>query len=144
MKLDTLHAQLDFTLNGLHWLLNEKVEGWNTTCCLAPLPARFTDSVKPFFRFMVPYSIQELSAGRYVVLNRGYKPLGIIGESYNTPTLDYSNYAVAGPKKLPDVTSVYAQHNVRFFFNDASSPWVNRQLLRTYMQRLEVFVKALA
>ncbi len=24
MKLDTLHAQLDFTLNGLHWLLNEK------------------------------------------------------------------------------------------------------------------------
>ncbi|MBJ9573257.1 hypothetical protein [Citrobacter braakii] len=144
MKLDTLHAQLDFTLNGLRWLLNEKTEGWNSTCWSAPLPARFTDSVKPFFRFMVPYVVQELTPGRYVVLNRGYKPLGIIGESYSTPTLDYSNYAVAGPEQLPDVPSVYAQHNDRYFFNDASSPWENRQMFRAYMKRLEAFVEALA
>ncbi|WKW38375.1 hypothetical protein [Enterobacter mori] len=142
MKLNTLHAQLEHVLNGLRWMLDEDVEGWgrgNTK-----IPTRFTESVKPFFRFMVPYCIQEIAPGRYVVLNRGYKPLGIIGESMSTPIIDYIDYAVDGPAELPKFSTMYAPLNDRYLYNDVTVPWESRKLLNAYMARLEALIKALS
>ena len=143
MKLNTLHAQLDYALNGLRWLHDQQAEGWGGNCW-SPLPVRFTDSVRPFFQFMVPYAVQETGPGRYVVLNRGYKPLGIMGESFSTPMIDYDDYAVDGPAELPNIPSVYEQHNGRWFFGDTTYPWENRKQLQAYMTRLETFIAALA
>lgn len=143
MKLNTLHAQLDHVLNGLRWMLDQRPEGWSGNCWPAPLPVRFTDSVKPFFRFMVPYHVQEIGPGRYVVLNRGYKPIGIMGESFSTPMIEYDDYAVDGPAALPNVLSVDEQHNDRYFFGDDNPPWESRKQLQAYMTRLESFIAAL-
>jgi hypothetical protein len=84
-----------------------------------------------------PYCIEQLEAGRYVLLNRRYKPLGIASRTY---IRDYSPWSfrlsitAADAQQMSwdgsdDVSRVY-------FYNDGTIPTDGRQKLEAYEARL--------
>jgi hypothetical protein len=82
--------------------------------------------------------------GRYVVLNREYKPIGFV----TTEQINYGDFPIA--VKLPGLTASVARtlwHDGSaavdeiFLYNDGCIPTASSAHMQTYLQRLAVFTK---
>jgi hypothetical protein len=91
-------------------------------------------------RVFMPYCLQRLEDGRYVVLNRYYKPLGLDNRHF-----DYDDYAVKlritakGAAKLSfkgseDVNNIY-------LYNDGSIPTRGAAAMKAYLGRIATLMK---
>lgn len=88
----------------------------------------------------LPYLIERIEDGRYVVLNRRHKPLGI----HTTERIEYAPYAV----RLPGLTEKQAQvisHNgsadiqAIHLYSDTRTPLESEASWSDYQQRLAAF-----
>src|SRR5262245_55427173 len=90
-------------------------------------------------RICLPYCLQELKNGRFILLNREYKPVG-------SPSNEWSCYE-EHPIQLqiaaltPDIAawiSVTGDPDCSriYLFNDGSAPWLGHKELLAYERRL--------
>ncbi len=89
----------------------------------------------------LPYCIQQIADGRYVVLNRNYKPLGFRTRDW----VDYGDYAVPLriTAKQAEKLSYEGSPNTSFvcFYNDGCIPTASVMHMRAYLDRLAAFAK---
>ena len=92
----------------------------------------------------LPYCLQRLDDGRYVVLNRDYKPLGF----HTRDHVDYVAYPIA--VKLKGLTERVAStlaHNGSgaldkiYLYDDGSVPTASTANMSAYMERLAILAK---
>lgn len=100
-----------------------------------------SDSIRQIF---LPYCLQKQADGRYAVLNRNYKPLGLDTQEF----VEYANYPCL--VQLKGMTSKRASKmswegsgnvDVIFFYNDGSVPTEGTANWAAYASRLETFAK---
>jgi hypothetical protein len=94
-----------------------------------------------FRRVFLPYCLQKLKDGRYIVLNRLYKPLGVASSAWVSYEEHASVFKLLGmtAKKaaamshrgLDDVECIH-------FYADASIPTDSPEKMAAYAQRLRV------
>ena len=91
----------------------------------------------------LPYCLDRLPDGRYVILNREYKPLGF----KTRDRVDYGAYPIA--VKLKDLTEAKAaklshegSENLDriYLYNDATVPTRSAVHMRSYLERLQVLM----
>lgn len=91
----------------------------------------------------LPYCLQRLPDGRYIVLNREYKPLGLITHEiiqYEThPTAQHFKITKSLAKKLSwegkdDLDSIY-------LYNDGTNPILGKPEQMAYFERLGLLLK---
>lgn len=94
---------------------------------------------KTFF----PYCLDRLSDGRYIVLNRKYKPLGVSDDAW----VEYENHPTA--VKLNLTKSIISKLSVKpdpdedriYLYNDATNPTLSKENWDAYAKRLETLAK---
>lgn len=87
-----------------------------------------------------PYCLMRQKDGRYLVLNREYKPIG-----FNTiEHIDYENYPISAKikgitKKVAIELSISKSNNLEqiFLYDDATNPSTNSKNLKAYLKKLE-------
>jgi hypothetical protein len=90
-----------------------------------------------------PYCIQRLEDGRYIILNRNYKPLGNTTGEWIDYATDASvvklNITTATAKKL----SWEESQNIEkiFLYNDGCIPTSSSAHMNAYLKRLSVLMK---
>jgi len=81
-------------------------------------------------RSSIPYCFHPLPDGRFILLNRDYKPLGIAGkghdmlvdyEAFNTHIVEADSSIIAAAK-----TMMYYPHGI-YFFGDSCPPWAGKR-----------------
>ena len=88
-------------------------------------------------RIYMPYCLQKVEDGRYVILNRIYKPLGIASRAW----VEYGPHAV--PLKLTPAKARKLSHegsenlDAIFLYKDGSIPGSSASATAAYMKRLE-------
>jgi hypothetical protein len=101
-------------------------------------------SIGDFRAVFLPYCLQKQTDGRYAILNRRYKPVGLTLEEF----FKYEDYPVCvelkglGPKtavKLsyrgdPNVDKIY-------LYNDGCAPTESAEHMQNYLKRLEILAK---
>lgn len=97
-----------------------------------------------FSALFLPYCLQKQSDGRYVVLNRRYKPLG-----FNTlKHIDYEEYPIC--VKLKEIDSKIAANlswngdsntDSIYLYNDGCIPTNSYENMKNYLKRLEILAK---
>jgi hypothetical protein len=84
-----------------------------------------------------PYCIEQLAAGRYVLLNRLYKPLGIASSTF---IRDYSPWSFKLSITEADAQEMSWEGNDDvsrvYFYHDGTIPTDSRQKLAAYEARL--------
>lgn len=92
----------------------------------------------------LPYCIQKLPNGAYVVLNRGYKPIGFNTDHY----LDYEAYPIGVKfKRLTAKTITKLSHNGStdaeniYLYDDGCIPTKSTQHMKEYLDRLQILAK---
>jgi len=96
-----------------------------------------------FRRVFMPYCIQRLKDGRFIVLNRDYKPLGI----QTRELVDYDTHPSAAKIKITKAVarklSWDDKENVDaiFFYNDGCVPTKSAVHMDAYLARLAVLAK---
>jgi hypothetical protein len=91
----------------------------------------------------MPYCLQRLSDGRYIPLNRNYKPLGV----QNYPWVDYEAHPSAARMKITPATAKKLSYDGSgdldriYFYNDGCVPTRGATHFRAYADRLAVFMK---
>jgi len=92
---------------------------------------------------MLPYHVRRETGGRYVVVNRNYKP---VGDPRTEEWVDYEPYAVcvrgvtesvarrASSRDDPDTSSIY-------LFSDGCMPWKSDEFLWQYVRRLKALFR---
>jgi len=112
------------------------------------MPARFISGqnerwckVTDFRSVFLPYCIKKLTDGRYVVLNRKYKPLGFS----TSEKLDYKSYPITVKMRgLKAKTAVKLSWNGDnntdeiFLYNDGCVPTKNEKFMSAYLERLKI------
>ena len=92
----------------------------------------------------LPYVIKKLEGGRYVILNREYKPLGF--KTYDH--VDYEAYPIA--LKLKGLTKAVAAKlsddgsdnlDVIALYNDGSLPDKSAKNMEAYLKKLSILAK---
>jgi hypothetical protein len=101
-------------------------------------------SLKDFRSVHLPYCLTRQSDGRYVVLNREYKPLGFQTEEF----VKYEDYPIA--VKIKGLTPLKASKlsckgssdidNI-FLYNDGCIPTRSPAFMKTYLDRLAILAK---
>src|SRR5262245_56006127 len=93
----------------------------------------------------LPYCLERLDDGRYVVLNREYKPLG-----FNTSDfIKYKNYPMIAVRfgrltqKLAARVSIDGDSSLEriFLYDDGSNPIRSKKNMQEYLKRLELLAK---
>lgn len=93
------------------------------------------------FHAVMPYCIQKQSSGKWVFLNRGYKPVGF----FVNGIVDYDAYPIG--IELPGLTPALAKkisHNGEFdgvdihLYRDGTLPNLSDDDMRDYMRRLKL------
>lgn len=82
-------------------------------------------------RSSIPYCFKALPDGRFILLNRDYKPLGIAGGTCD-PFVDYEAF---GAHIVKDDSSIIAAamtmkccpHDSIYFFRDSCPPWAGKR-----------------
>jgi hypothetical protein len=96
-----------------------------------------------YFRIALPYVLAPVDAGRLIVCNRRYKPLGLT----STFWVDYTIFsewhlpASIGTAAAGAWTAAHDGH--LWLFDDASMPWRGIRQLREYTERLTCLIDAL-
>lgn len=98
------------------------------------------------FRYTMPYCIQKQADGKYVVLNRDYKPIGFNMKEGCT----YSEYPIS--YKLKGLTPEKAKKISRwsepglasvYLYSDGTVPTDSKKNWDNYIKRLEVLMRLL-
>ena len=101
-------------------------------------------SLGDFRKVFLPYCLQKQPDGRYAILNRRYKPVGLA----ITEFINYEDYPVCvnlkglGPataaklswKGDPDTDQIY-------LYNDGCVPTESSENMQSYLKRLEILAK---
>lgn len=95
------------------------------------------DAVKWLMRFNLPYTVSEYTPGKYLLLNREYKPLGFMAETGGDGAhyANYEDHLLAGLPGLID-RDIY-------FYNDGTAPWENAKNWKAYQQVVIKFIDKL-
>ena len=91
-----------------------------------------------------PYCLDRFPDGRYVVLNREYKPVGFKTEDL----VDYSNFPVCvgikglGPR-IGNRLSYDGTYNPEriYLYDDASNPFISKANMNVYLEKLSLLGK---
>jgi len=96
------------------------------------------------FRWIfMPYCIQQLQDGRFIVLNRAYKPLGVQTREH----VDYETHPTAAKLRLTSATakklswSGSGELSAIFLYNDGCVPTASAAAMKAYLARLAVLSK---
>lgn len=95
------------------------------------------DAMKWLMRFNLPYTVREHSPGKYLLLNREYKPLGFMAKTSGSGAqyANYDEHTLSGEPGLFD-SDIY-------FYSDGSAPWENAKNWKTYQHRVLKFLEGL-
>lgn len=97
-----------------------------------------------FRSVFLPYCIQKQPDGRYVVLNREYKPVGFKTNDH----IKYEEYPVC--VKLKGIGSATAEKlsykgdsntDIIYLYNDGCVPTESAEHMKKYLKRLEILAK---
>ena len=96
-------------------------------------------------RVCLPYCIQALGDGRYILLNRYYKPLGVpngeisIWENHpvhvEIQSLTPELATMLSVRESPSVDRIY-------LYNDFNAPWRSKKLHKAYERRLALLFES--
>jgi len=96
-----------------------------------------------FRSVFLPYCIKKLADGRYVVLNRKYKPLGFS----TSEKLDYESYPITVKMRgLKAKTAVKLSWkgddntDEIFLYNDGCVPTQSAKFMSAYLERLKILL----
>ena len=100
------------------------------------MPTTLPDEVR---RIYMPYCIKQIDGGKYVILNRNYKPLGMATRDW----VEYEPHAIKFKrltKKTAAALSYKASEDLEFiyFYNDGCVPTDAEKHMKAYMARLAV------
>lgn len=91
----------------------------------------------------LPYCIERLSDGRYIVLNRKYKPLGGRGTDY----VVYEEHPAAAKIKITASKARKISHSGSddlskiYLYDDLTNPSMSKENMHDYLIRLAVFME---
>jgi hypothetical protein len=97
-----------------------------------------------FRAVFLPYCLKKQKDGRYVVLNREYKPVGF----YTTTWVKYEEHPVfvkikgltkASAAKLSDKGETNLEE--LFLYNDATNPVSSKANMQLYLAKLEILAR---
>lgn len=96
-----------------------------------------------FRAIFLPYCIKK-EKGKYVVLNREYKPIGFRTNLF----VDYSDYPIGlnskiFTKRILDQISIEKEYdkNQVFLYNDKCIPISSRKNMENYLKKLEILAR---
>lgn len=102
-----------------------------------------TPSFRAYCRNLLPYGI-VCDNGKFLVLNRGYKPLGV-GEYGDS--VEYGDYICEISEdafnKIAPVLTANSELGKPFFYHDVYAPWLSQADLRKYENLLRQFLAVL-
>jgi len=91
-----------------------------------------------------PYCLEKQSDGRYVVLNRKYKPIGF----KTRDKVKYEDYPICVELKgLGSITATKLSYNgdsstdIIYLYNDGCVPTASAEHMKNYLRRLEILAK---
>jgi hypothetical protein len=97
-----------------------------------------------FRSVFLPYCLDRQPDGKYVVLNRKYKPVGFLTKDH----IEYSDYPICVKfKGLGEVTAAKISFNGDsnmdriYLYNDGCIPTNSSEYMDDYLRRLEVLAK---
>ncbi|NHB90393.1 hypothetical protein [Photorhabdus tasmaniensis] len=95
------------------------------------------DAMKWLMRFNLPYLVREHAPGKYLLLNREYKPLGFMAKTggYDARYVNYDDHTLSGTEGL-----LNAQKD-HFFYNDSLAPWDSATNWKAYQEGVLEFLK---
>ncbi|BEM41297.1 hypothetical protein SME10J_50240 (plasmid) [Serratia marcescens] len=95
------------------------------------------DAMKWLMRFNLPYTVREAEPGKYLLLNREYKPLGFMAEAggHGAEHAVYEDHLLPGAPGLLE--------NDIYFYNDASTPWGSAKNWTAYQKAVLTFLEKL-
>lgn len=92
----------------------------------------------------LPYCIDQQADGRFVFLNRQYKPIGFAMQDY----ANYSDYPVAHdipgltPALIKKIAVAVHENPLRIYlYSDGTNPTLSKDLMADYLARLEILAK---
>jgi len=91
----------------------------------------------------MPYCLHRLKDGRYIVLNRSYKPLGIQTRDW----VDYDTHPTAARIKITKATArklsweAKEDLDVIFLYNDGRVPTKSASNMDAYLAKLAIMAK---
>lgn len=92
----------------------------------------------------MPYCIDRMKDGKYVVLNRTYRPLGFITHDH----IRYDEYPIAAEfTKLGEKTAAKLSWNGNtdlsriYLYNDSTNPLRSDENMANYLERLKILAK---
>jgi len=101
-------------------------------------------ALNDFRSVFLPYCLDKQSDGRYVVLNREYKPIGF----KTTENIEYEDYPIC--VELKGITSTTAAKlsykgdpntDRIYLYNDGCVPTKSAEHMKSYLKRLEILAK---
>ncbi len=98
-------------------------------------------ALQDFRAVFMPYCIERQPDGRYVVLNRGYKPLGFFTSDY----IRYSDHAVAVGLRITPKTAEKLggwEEQRLYLYDDATNPLRSKAGVDAYLRKLRILAKA--
>lgn len=97
---------------------------------------KYRDLIRTHF----PYCLMRQQDGRYVLVNRNYKPLGFDTNEWAI----YEQFPIAvkirqlGPREAARISySGKADVDDIYLYNDGCAPWISPQHFKAYLARLE-------
>ena len=96
-----------------------------------------------FISIYMPYCLERQPCGRYAVLNRHYKPLGVLSKDY----VDYAKVGTLAKIRMTakDAIAISFDFNPRtsrvYLYDSGSHPLNNAQCMQSYMARLSILAK---
>ncbi|MEH2162631.1 MAG: hypothetical protein V7K38_16690 [Nostoc sp.] len=101
-------------------------------------------ALNDFISVFFPYCVEKQPDGRYVVLNREYKPVGF----KTTEHIEYEKYPICVEfKGLGSATAGKLSWNGDsstdkiYLYNDGCVPTKSPEHMKNYLKRLEIFAK---
>lgn len=94
-------------------------------------------------RRFLPYCLKRLDDGRYVILNRDYKPLGLPGTDWVT----YEEHPSAVRLRITEETAASLSYKGNpdkaaiYLYNDGCIPTRSNQAMEAYLDRLAHLMK---
>jgi hypothetical protein len=89
-----------------------------------------------------PYCLEQRTDGKYILLNRDYKPVGFIAED---EWADYEIWPIAFQLNISPEQAAAMSHNGDdytgriYFYNDGCKPWERPEHDKAYRRRLAMF-----
>ncbi|WP_455553955.1 hypothetical protein [Comamonas kerstersii] len=99
----------------------------------------------PVGRTLLPYCLERLSDGRYLALNRNYKPVGWQGNDWIDYETSPGAFALKQPLTAADAVDIsYCSDDDLeriYLYNDGTEPFSTAENWDAYSARLERFMK---